>query len=900
MDNGLTYYIRQNKKPEKKVELRLVINAGSINEDADQQGLAHMAEHMAFNGTTNFKKNDIVSYLQSIGVGFGNDLNAYTSFDETVYILPIPTDKAGNLEKGFQILEDWAHNVTYKDEDINSERAVILEESRLGKGAQDRMFRKLYPNLFSGSLYAQRLPIGIDSIIKTYKPERIRNFYRDWYRPNLMAVIVVGDIEPAVAENFIKKHFSGLKNPSPSRPRLSEKIPAYSKTEAKVVTDKEATDYSLLIVHSAENNTPEGTYAEYRHDLVKNIYSTILNQRLRELTQKENPPFISAYAGFDDLVRDHEAFLAQVSVGNGDVNKGLNAYAEELERAKRYGFTADELERAKKNILSSMEQAFNERDKTESSDYVQEYINNFLQNEAIPGIANEYTYTKAIVPDITLDEVNKITELVKRNPNKFIALTGPEATAGNKLPSEKELLSIVSNAEKADIKPYEEKAIATTLISELPKAGKITSSSKNAKTGTTELKLSNGVTVTLKSTDFKNDQVLMSAVRAGGKNAYPLQDKYNADYATQLVQTMGIGEFSPTDLRKALAGKTAMAAPSFGATSDGASGASSVKDMETMFQLLHLYFTAPRKDTAIFKSFIQKNKSQFAMIGANPQSAFVDTFFKTVYGNNPLATSPIPNSANFDKIDLDRALQIYKEHFGNANGMHFTFVGSFEENNIKPLIEKYIASLPSSSQMFYYADNKVRPIKGKNTLNFNKGKEKKSLILSLYSGEIPYSESMKLKASAVSEILNIRIIEELREKIQGIYSGGIYAQVDRVPYPHYSFILQLPSGPEKVDTLLYAINQEIEKLKKNGPSVKDLNKVKQQWKEQAKIAIKDNGEWLQNLQATKFPGQDINFFITAEKYINALTPKDVQEAAKIFLDGKNVVIGILRPEEEKE
>jgi zinc protease len=896
LENGLTYYIRQNKKPEQKVELRLVVNAGSINEDDDQQGLAHMAEHMAFNGTANFKKNDIISYLQSIGVGFGNDLNAYTSFDETVYILPIPTDKPGNLEKGFQILEDWAHQISFTNEDIDQERAVILEESRLGKGASDRMYRKLYPKLFSGSLYANRIPIGVDSIIRSYKHDVIRRFYKDWYRPNLMAVMVVGDIEPSKAEAMIRKHFAKLTNPANPRPRVSTKIPAYGKTEAMVVTDKEATNYSIEIYHSSEFKVPEGTYGEYRSDIVKSLYSSILNLRLRELTQKENPPFLFANAGFSGFVRDHEFFGAEINVGNSDVSKALAAYVEELERVKRHGFTQSELDRAKSNYMNNIERAYNEREKTESETYISEYVRNFLEKEVIPGIENEYKYSKEILPQITLGEVNALNDLLKNNPNKFIALTGPEPTDKAKLPSGEDLLAVVATVEKADVKAYEEKAVASSLMKTAPASGKVVSSTKNAKLGTTELKLANGVTVTLKPTDFKNDQILMSAIRPGGKNNYSLADKFNADYATQIVQAMGIGEFSPTDLRKVLAGKTASVSPVFGATTDGVSGSSSVKDLETMFQLLHLYFTAPRKDTSLFKSFLQKNKSQFAMVAANPQAAFIDTFFKTMYANNPLATSPIGRSENFDKINLDRALAIYKERFGDANGMHFTFVGSFKEDQIRPLIEKYVASLPATKKVFKFADNKLRPAKGKINLNFNRGKEEKSLVLAFYSGELPYSEEMELRANALSEILNIRIIEELREKIQGIYTGGINAQFDKYPYPRYSFVLQLPSGPEKVDTLLYAVNQEINKLKTQGPSQADLDKVKQQWREQMKEARKENSAWLKALQDAKFPGDDIKYFLEVEKYIDALTVADVKKAANMLLTGENVVTGVLRPE----
>lgn len=898
LSNGLTYYIQQNKKPEQKVELRLVVNAGSILENENQQGLAHLSEHMAFNGTTHFKKNDIISFLQSIGVGFGSDLNAYTTFDETVYILPIPTDKPSNIEKGFQILDDWAHNVTDKDEDIDAERPVVLEESRLGKGAQDRINKQILPLLFAGSLYADRLPIGIDSIVKNTPYSALRSFYKDWYRPDLMAVVVVGDIDPAKAESLIKKYFEENKNPQNERPRTYTEVPPYQKSVAKVVTDKEATSYSFQVHYSPEKINPDITLGDYRQDLVKNIFSDILNQRLRELTQKENPPFLYAGCGFSSEARGYEFFEAFIAMGKSDSLGGLKAFEEELARVKKYGFTKAELERSKADMLNYIERAFNEKSKTESANYADEYIRNFLTKEPIPGIANQYNYYKELLPQITIDDVNAIAKKLSENQNEFIALTGPEPAAGVTLPTETEILAVRSEVEKADIKPYEEKVVSTSLLTETPKAGKIISAKKNAVLGTTEFTLSNGVTVTLKHTDFKNDQILMSAIRPGGKNNYGLADKYDAEYLIPVISSMGIGNFSPVDLKKALSGKTVNVRPTFSTVSEGFTGSSSVKDVESMMQLIYLYGTSPRVDTGLFKSFIQKNKSQLAFLSANPQVVFQDSLFKVYFQHSPLAPIVVPKPEYFDALNLDRIMQIYKERFEDLNEMHFTFTGSIDENELKPLLEKYVASLPASSKKFHYVDNKLRPVKGKVNVNVYKGKDPKAFILALYSGGIPYSESLDLKAQAISEILNIRIIENLREKIQGIYGGGIPVQFEKIPYSHYSFFLQLPCGPEKVDTLLQAANAEIQSLIKNGPSQENLDKVKKQWKEQHKVDIKENGTWLSELQAFYFPGDNPDYFINYDKQVDALTTKDIQDAAKLLLSTKNVVTGILRPEKQ--
>ena len=745
LSNGLTYYIRQNKKPEQKVELRLVVNAGSILEDKNQQGLAHLSEHMAFNGTTHFKKNDIISFLQSIGVGFGNDLNAYTSFDETVYILPIPTDKPGNIDKGFQILEDWAHNVTDKDEDIDGERPIVLEESRLGKGAQDRMNRKIYPELFAGSLYANRLPIGIDSIVKNAPYDTLRKFYHDWYRPDLQAVIVVGDIDPAKAESLIKKYFGPNKNPANERPRTYAEAPPYKKSVAEVVTDKEATSFVYQVHYSPVKVKPMVTLGDYKKDLVKNIFSDLLNQRLRELTQKENPPFVYAATGFSSEERGYESFVAYIGTGNSDSLTGLRAFEEELERAKKFGFTKAELERSKADMLNYIERAYNERTKTESASYVEEYIRNFLTKEPIPGIANELKYYKELLPQITVEDVNAVANKLSENSNQFIALTGPETKDSSSLPTEQQILAVTDQVDNMNLKPYEEKAVSADLLTQIPTAGKITNTKTNAVLGTTDFTLSNGITVTFKHTDFKNDQLLMSAIRPGGKNNYGLDDKYNAEYMISVISSMGVGNYSPVDLKKALSGKTVSVRPTLSQVASGFSGSSSVKDAESMMQLIYLYATSPRVDTSLFKSFIQKNKAQLAFLSANPQVVFIDTLFKTMYNNNPLAPIAVPKVEYFDALNLDRIMQMYKEDFGNENQMHFTFTGSISADSLKPLLEKYIASLPVAPAKFNYVDNKVRMAKGKENVDVYKGTEPKAMILRIYSGELPYSEELNLK-----------------------------------------------------------------------------------------------------------------------------------------------------------
>lgn len=895
LPNGLVYYIRQNKKPEQKVELRLVVNAGSIQEDDDQQGLAHMGEHMAFNGTKNFRKNEIVSFLQSIGVGFGSDLNAFTSFDQTVYILPIPTDKPGNLESGFQILEDWAHNVSYMDEDINNERNIIIEEGRQGKSADERMFKKILPDLLAGSKYANRLPIGKEELIRNFPPAAIRRFYKEWYRPNLMAVVVVGDVDPAKAEAMIKKHFTRLVNPANPRKRESATMPAYTANKAVVITDPEATSYSVAINYSAFKSAPMVTVGDFRKAQIKNLFASMANQRLGELTQKENPPFLGAQTSFGTYARGYDAYGAYAAAGTGDVKRALTALMEELERINKYGFTAAELERTKKNILASYERAYNDREKAESGSFVDEYVNFFLEQAPSPGIAKEYEYIKAILPGITVEEVNAFSKELQKNDKHFVYVTGPEKGAAS-LPSSNELLAIIDAADKADVKPYEEKVIGNSLMANLPKAGTITNKTSNATLGTTDLTLSNGITVTLKPTDYKNDQILVAGTAFGGKNNYGLADKFNAEYFSAVVPTMGIGEFSPTDLRKVLAGKSAGLQISVSGYTHGLGGSSTVKDLETLFQLIYLQMTAPRKDAELFNSFIQRNKSQFANLAANPEAAFADSMYKVVYQNNPLAPIRVPHVEYFDQINLDRCIEIYKEMFGNAAGMHFVFTGSFKESEITPFIQQYLASLPVSGKAMDIVDNKVRVISGDHEFKMNKGAEAKSLILAFYTGETAYNPHMNLKIKALSEVLNLRIIEELREKIQGIYGGQSSGSLEKYPYNAYSFMVQLPCGPEKADTLVKALKHEIAVIRDKGFDSTYLDKVKKTWVEGYKAGYKDNGTWLSQLMNTRLMGMSMDGFLNYEKIVNALTVADVQEAAKLVFGGKNEFYAILMPE----
>lgn len=895
--NGLTYYIRKNTKPEQKVELRLAIKAGSILEDDDQQGLAHFTEHMAFNGSKHFRKNDLVSYLQSIGVEFGADLNAYTGFDETVYILPIPIDKPENLEKGFQVLEDWAHGVLFDKTEIENERGVVLEEDRLGKGADERMSKVALPYILQGSAYANRLPIGKPEILKTFKPETIKRFYHDWYRPDLMAVVIVGDLDPVAAEALVRKHFEKLKGPEKPRARVYTKVPSRSQSQGLVVTDPEATNHILQVFYATRESKVSVTVGDYRSDIVESLAEQLLNLRMQELTQQANPPFLFGGSGESEFVHGYESYFGIAAVGKAGVIPAIEALVVENERARRFGFTPAELDRAKKSFLRQMERAYNERDKTESADLADEYLRNFLADEPIPGIANEFAYYKKFLEGITLEEVNTYAaqSIPSSSEKKLVMLQGP-SQADFPIPTNAELLAAVVKAEQLPVKPFEEKALATSLMAAVPAAGKVTSEKILADIDVTQLRLENGATVWLKKTDFKNDQILFSGFRPGGQSLYDNKDAQNAQYSAAIVSQMGVGDFSPTDLRKVLAGKSASASPRLSGLSEGISGQSGTADTETLFQLIHLFFTAPRKDAELFSSFKSRQQGAIQNMLSDPRTIFQDSVSRMMYNYHPRAPR-FPRIKDFDNISLDRVMEIYRERFGNATGWNFFIVGSFEIEPMKGLITTYLGSLPTAhGPLSTPKDLGIRPVKGVVKKEIRKGQEPQSLISIYFSGEAPFVAEEQLKLQALMDLMDIKLTETLREKLSSTYSSQIGGSLSKNPYGSYSINLTIPCGPENVDKLIEAALGEIQKIKDNGPLPEDLAKVKEAFLKKHQENLKDNGYWLAALQRNVELGSPANSMLTVEKRLAAITPKELQERARKYFSMTNYFQVVLYPE----
>ncbi len=890
LPNGLTYYLRKNSKPENKLELRLVVKAGSILEDEDQRGMAHFVEHMAFNGTTNFKKHELVSYLESIGVRFGADLNAYTSFDETVYILPIPTAKPGNVNQGFRVLRDWAQGVTMNGRDIDQERPVVLEELRLGKGARDRMDKVLLPKIFNGSRYAQRLPIGQEAIIRNGSHDALRRFYRDWYRPDLMAVVVVGDLDTKEAERLVRQHFGSLKNPANPRKRFEAEISARGVTEAVVITDKEANGNSLLVRYPVRPAKESATIGGYRSDLVASLFTAMLNERLQELTQLANPPFISAGSAVSKLTARYEAYSASATLGKGGAAPAIEALVQENARASKFGFSAPELERVKKNILHRFERAYNERDKTDSANLVGEFVRNFLHQESIPGLENEVAYARELIPGITLEEINRYArESIPLDASKLVVYMGSaNAGAGAATPTSEQLLASFSAAEKAGLKPRDERTFATSLMAKPPVAGSIVNEAEDKRLGLTTLTLSNGIKVVLKPTDFKNDQVMIAANRFGGESLFGDADIFNARYASTIVGSMGVGDFSPLELANILAGKSATVAAGLSSYTESVRGASGSGDVETMLQLVYLRLTTVRRDPALFESLIGKQVESARNMMEQPEAVFEDTLAATLYNNHPRVPR-VPRPEDFAKIDLDRAIAIYKERFASARDMTFVMVGSFDIAKVRPLIATYLASLPTPPHTIGYRDMGIEAVKGVVKKDVRVGSEAKSTVSINFTGGAEYSEAEQMRLSALLEVMNIRFIEVLREKMALIYGGGMSGAIGKVPKPHYRIALNLPTGPDKVDKVIATAFAEIERMKTQGPSAKDLNKVKENWLQNHRKALRENGYWLGRLQTSLLQGTDPATLLTYEAQVKALTQEELKLAARRYLNTQNYV-----------
>ncbi len=895
LSNGMKYYIMQNKKPEKRAELRLVVNAGSVCEDDDQKGLAHFCEHMAFNGTKNFPRQELIDYIQSIGMQFGADLNAYTSFDQTVYMLQVPTDDKQILEKGMLILQDWGSSISFVDEEIDKERGVIWEEWRSGKGAEERIYQKQLPYMFYDSKYAQRDVIGDTAIILHAPYEAFKRFYRDWYRPNNMAIIVVGDIDVDYIENYIKTNFSKLQNPSNPRPREKYTIGKPNQPLISVETDKELStpQISITFLHPERANifvnTIKSQFTEY-------LFATMLNNRYNEYRTNPNPPFLFAYGYYDSYIGDKDAFQALCYAKSDDIEYSYKTLLTELFRAYQSGFTASELERAKTQIVRDIEKQIDELDKTESRNHANKLIQYFLTETPMAHPKQMLEYASQFLPKITLDEVNTRFKEVITPQNPIILISAPEME-GIKYPNKNSALALFNEIRNMNLASYEDKVTDKPLFSKKITPGKIIKEKQNKALDYTDLELSNGVRVILKKTDFKNDEILVQAFSEGGSSLVSNQDFAEMQLASQVISQSGIDEFDYNTLNKMLTGKIVRISSYVTNLEEGLTGNSSVKDIETMFQLLHLSFTNPRLDNNALQAAINRYKDMIKTASNDPERVFFDSTTAITYDYNPRIL-PLTNE-QLDKIDGKKLFELYKQRFANPADFTFIIIGSIDIDATKKYLEKYIASLPTNKTKEKWVDVKLRPTKKMIDWSLYKGIDHKSVVLLQQFGDFEFNPQNRLAMRALNEYLDNRLREVIREDKSGTY--GAYAGLSGVKYPYENYTLTIYWGcqPERVDELTNAVIDILKEIKTKDADDKNIQKIKETFLRDWEMRKIENRYWSSVIKNSIFYNEDASYIPEYNKMIDKIDAKMIREAANKYFDESKIIKFKLFPESMK-
>lgn len=895
LPNGIRYYVRRNSKPEQRAELRLVVNAGSILEDEDQRGLAHFVEHMAFNGTTNFAKNDIVKYLESIGVRFGADLNAYTGFDETVYILPVPTDSAGILERSFRFLGDVASGIRFDSLDVVAERGVVLAEWRDGLGVGERLRDKQFPVIFRGSRYAERLPIGKPDIIEHANPGPLKRFWRDWYRPDLMAVIAVGDADPARLERLIRTTFAPIPKRTALRARLLATVPSHDSTLVTIATDKELTSSNVGVLWKRPG-TPTRTVGDLRNDLLDDLYDRMINQRFTELALRADAPFVNAGASSGTFVRGSAYYSLDANAREGKVVESLQAVLTEAERVQRHGFLAAELDRARTNMLRGYERAHAERDKTPSGAFVDEYVNHYLTGDGIPGIAFEYAVVQKLLPGVTLAEVNALAQSRGGAANRVVTVTVPDKD-GLVVPTEAEVRRVFGTLVAAEIAPWVETVSDAALVPTLPTPGRVTSEKHIATLGVTDWTLANGVRVLVKPTDFNADQIVMSAWSPGGASLVSDRDVFKTSLTPTVIERGGVGAFALPDLVKKLTGKAASVNTSIGDLSENLSGRASPQDLETLLQLTWLRMTSPRADTAAFQALLPPLETALRNKDANPGAVFSDTVQVTLAGGHPRVRPLTPDMLG--ELDLGEMLAIYRDRFGDASDFTFLFVGNVDPAILKPLVEQWLGSLPASGRHETPRDVGPKQFTGQIDKAVHKGIAPQSQTAVLLAGTAPWSREEAYLLSSVGEVLEMRLLDRLREALGGTYSVSVSTAFSRRLRQEWQIAISYGSAPDNADPMFKAVEQELDSLRRVPPSAAEVERVREQQRRELEVAKKQNGYWVNLIRGRVENGDPLDGPIEDETRIAGLTVDKLAAAAQRYLVETNRARFVLLPESSR-
>ncbi len=879
LPNGLTYYVRENHRPEKRVALRLAVKAGSLYEAPDQQGLAHLIEHMAFNGSAHFKPGELVAYFESTGARLGPHVNAYTSFDETVYMLELPSDDPAILAHGLTALADFAGGLTLDPAEIEKEKGVVIEEWRGGLGASSRIRDKQLPLIYAGSRYAERLPIGKPEIIRAAPPERLRAFYDTWYRPERMAIVAVGDVDGARLEQQIRETFGGITDRAPAAAEPSHDVPLNSGLAAGVATDPELTSSSVQVIRR-EPHEREDRVGDYRRSLVQSMVSRMINARLSEIGRRPDADFLGAGVGGGTLGPTVDSFSLGASVADGGIAKGLEAIATEATRVREFGFTDAELDRAKRTLLASYDRAFNERDKTESGSYVREYVNHFLEAEPSPGITYEYQLVQGLLPGITTDEVSTMARRLLADDSRVVLAVSPDKS-GISIPTADDLTRVLTAADRAPVTAWADAALDRGLIEALPDPAPVTARSSLDALGVTKVTFANGVEAWLKPTTFKNDQVVFSLEAPGGSSLAPAADFESASLATSYVMLGGVGGLKPTDLQKLLAGKIAGASPYIGLSTHGISGSATPADLETGLQLLYQEFTEPSDDPDAMALIRRQLAAAVANRDKNPQQVFREKL-GAVTTSDHYTSAPL-TAAVVDRLDPEAMAAFYRARFSNAADFRFTMVGAFTVDQVVPLLARYVGSLPSTGKAASaFKDVGIHFPEGVQRAQVEKGQEPRATAVMAFYADPPPDFDGDESLSAAMTVLNTRLRDILREDLGQTYTVSV-RRSQPLPQRGAGYVsVQFGAAPENLPGMIDRVLAEIRHLTDDGPPADLVDGAKESARRGYETALEQNGFWLNRLESARMYDEDPGEILQDGDKIAAVTPASVQRMFEAF------------------
>ncbi len=898
LDNGLTYYIRHNEKPENRVEFYIAQKVGSIQEEPRQRGLAHFLEHMAFNGTKNFPGNEkgkgIVDWCESHAIKFGTNLNAYTSVDETVYnISNVPTDNTAVLDSCLLILHDWSNYVLLEDEEIDKERGVIREEWRSRNSGLLRVYTDAQETMYPGSKYADCMPIGNIDVVNNFPYQDLRDYYNLWYHPDLQGIIIVGDINVDEMEGKVKALFSEIPKATGKPERIYYPV---SDNDAPIIyigNDKEVStpNVQIFFKHDATTNEEKESMAYLLQTYMLSMVSSMLDERFEEMTQQANPPFNGAGSDYGDyfLSKTKEAFNVTVITKADGIETGLQAALTEIERMKRFGFTASEYERARANYLQRLESAYKERNNTQNANFVNEYVQHFLNNEPIPGIEQEYSIMQQIAPNIPVEAINALVQqqLIPDN-NRVVFIAVPES-AVDKCPTKEQVLNMLNGMSQLQVEAYVDNVSDEPLVSDIPATGKIVKE-ETGMYGSTKLTLNNGVQVYIKKTDFKEDEIRMRAVSPGGTTQFDDKDKLEMEVLDDLGSIGGLGNFSQTELTKQLAGKKVTLSASVTSQRETLGGNSSPKDFETMLQLVYLRFQQPRMDADAFESYKTRMKAQLENAKANPLSTINDTISIAMFGHHPRIVMMQPEMV--DQINYQRGLDMFADRFADASDFTFFFVGNIDVDAMKPLIAQYLGALPDKQRKEAAIDRKLDILPGTRIKEYAKEMQTPmATTIMVYSGKESYNLRNNVLMDFLTQALDMVFTDEVREKEGGTYGVNSYGSLNK--YPHEEAMMQIvyqtdPTKKEKLNTL---IDELVKKMAAEGPSSEQMQKVRDYMVKQYNDNQKENSYWISSLDEYYYTGIDFNADYL--NIVNSVTADDVKAFATDLIQQGNKVTVVL-------